>query len=196
VREIEELLTFIPAEELRLQWDVCWEVLNLEGVTPWVPDSDHWTRYTEAIAELSRGVPDSVGVGYHLCYGNWEARHMVEPPDLGLCVRMANAAVEHAAHDVAFFHMPMPIDRDDDAYFAPLRDLRTGSARIYLGLVHAHDGLEGAARWVASAPSALQDFGVATECGMGYVPEPELDSVPRLHRDISNQLLGGAGAAT
>jgi len=193
-REIEELLTFIPPEELRLQWDVCWEVLNLEGVTPWVPDSDHWARYTDAVAELSRGIPDSVAVGYHLCYGNWEARHMVEPADLGLCVRMANATVEHAAHDVAFFHMPVPIERDDDAYFAPLRDLESGPARIYLGLVHAQDGLEGAARRITAARSALGDFGVATECGMGYVPEQELESVLRLHRDIADRLLAGSGA--
>jgi len=92
--------------------------------------------------------------------------------------------------------MPVPIDRDDNAYFAPLRDLKTGSARIYLGLVHGSDRLEGATRRVAAARSALEDFGVATECGMGYVPEAELDSVLRLHRDISDQLLGGAGAAT
>jgi hypothetical protein len=189
VREIEELLTFMPPHELRLQWDVCWEVLNLEGVTPWVPDSDHWTRYVEMVEELSQGIPDGVAVGYHLCYGNWEARHMVEPADLALCVRMANAAAAHAAHDVAFFHMPVPIDRDDEAYFAPLRDLDAGAARIYLGLVHARDGLEGAAWRVAAARTALPDFGVATECGMGYVPEPELESVLRLHRDIADQLL-------
>jgi hypothetical protein len=192
VREIQELVTFIPPHELRLQWDVCWEVLNLEGVTPWVPDSDHWARYTDAVAELSQAIPASVAVGYHLCYGNWEARHMVEPSDLALCVRMANAAAEHAQHEVAFIHMPVPIDRDDDVYFAPLRDLDTGSARIYLGLVHAADGLDGAARRVAAARGALPDFGVATECGMGYVPEAELESVLRLHRDIADRLLGAA----
>lgn len=31
-RELRRLTAAIPAEDLALQWDVCWEVLDLEGV--------------------------------------------------------------------------------------------------------------------------------------------------------------------
>ena len=38
------------------------------------------------------------------------------------------------------------IERDDDAYFAPLADLQLpAETELYLGLVHRQDGAEGAA---------------------------------------------------
>jgi hypothetical protein len=45
---------------------------------------------------------------------------------------------------------------------------------------------------VAAARTTLAAFGVATECGMGYVPEAELEAVLRLHRDIADRLLASA----
>jgi hypothetical protein len=61
---------------------------------------------------------------------------MVEPENLALCVWMANLAISRSPRRVDWIHMPVPIGRRDDTYFAPLKDLRIDQTRIYLGLVH------------------------------------------------------------
>src|SRR2546430_3323840 len=44
-------------------------------------------------------------------------------------------------------HLPVPRDRTDPAYYAPLAALRLRpETELYLGLVHATDGVEGSAR--------------------------------------------------
>lgn len=74
---------------------------------------------------------------------------------------------------VTYFHMPVPIDRDDEAYFAPLRDLRDGAkTELYLGLVHLGDGVAGAQRRIAAACKFRDQFGIATECGLGRAKTP------------------------
>ena len=63
--------------------------------------------------------------------------------------------------------MPVPIDRVDDAFYAPLTNLRPGAGTdIYLGLVHAADGVAGATQRIAAARKYLPEFGVASECGI------------------------------
>lgn len=40
--------------------------------------------------------------------------------------------------------MPIPIDRTDEAFYEPLRDLKLApGTELYLGLVHAKDGVQG-----------------------------------------------------
>jgi hypothetical protein len=64
-------------------------------------------------------------------------------------------------------HMPVPIDRADAAFFAPLQHLRLGpGTELYLGLVHAQDGVEGTKRRIAAAKKYVQNFGIASECGI------------------------------
>jgi len=64
--------------------------------------------------------------------------------------------------------MPVPRDRSDDQYFAPLRDLKTPKAtEIFLGLVHLTDGIDGTRKRMAVAQRYLPNFGIATECGFG-----------------------------
>jgi hypothetical protein len=82
--------------------------------------------------------------------------------------------------------MPVPIDRDDAAYFAPLRDLRTPpSTCVYLGLVHAQDGTEGASRRIESAAGMLPWFGIATECGLGRRAPETLPGLLELHARVA-----------
>ncbi|MGH2364776.1 MAG: hypothetical protein ACRDHX_09005 [Chloroflexota bacterium] len=61
----------------------------------------------------------------------------------------------------------MPIERTDDAFYVPLRGLQLGpNTEVYLGLVHAQDGVEGTAKRIAAARKVLPDFGIASECGI------------------------------
>src|SRR5437899_3212109 len=55
----------------------------------------------------------------------------------------------------------------DDAYFAPLKDLQLQpGTELYLGLVHAQDGIEGTKKRIAAAKKYVPKFGVASECGI------------------------------
>jgi hypothetical protein len=188
LREVEKLLLAIPPEDLEIQWDVCWEVLDIEGIFPWSPPGDPWERYVEQVRRLSPHVPEEVLLGYHLCYADLGHRHMKEPEDLSLCVRMANAAAKESGRRVDFIHMPVPRDRSDDAYFEPLRDLDVGDARVFLGLVHHTDGVDGTRQRLATAKRHLADFGIATECGFGRRAPDTLPELLDIHREIAAAL--------
>ena len=64
-----------------------------------------------------------------------------------------------------------PRDRDDDAYFAPLTDLKLHpETQLVLGLVHHTDGIEGTRKRMQAADKVVSGYGIATECGMGRRP--------------------------
>jgi len=68
--------------------------------------------------------------------------------------------------------MSVPRERDDDAYFLPLRDLKISpETELFLGLVHDSDGAEGARRRITAASKVRPAFGIATECGMARAHE-------------------------
>ncbi|MGG7380789.1 hypothetical protein ACQ7B2_19260, partial [Escherichia coli] len=48
VRELKRLIAEIPPAELAIQWDVCYEVLDLEGVLAWTPDGA-WQRFADPV---------------------------------------------------------------------------------------------------------------------------------------------------
>src|ERR1700739_3501744 len=76
------------------------------------------------------------------------------------------ACSRKASSPPAFFHLPVPKPRTDDAYFAPLAGLKLRpETELYLGLVHREDMAGNAARLAAARRHARVD-GVATECGM------------------------------
>jgi hypothetical protein len=37
--------------------------------------------FTSIFARLGRAVPDDVELGFHLCYGDLDAKHFVQPTD-------------------------------------------------------------------------------------------------------------------
>jgi len=145
---------------------------------------DRFGGVVTRLGELSGWIPAEVLLGYHLCYGDapseeGEGRHWKEPADTSKLVAVANAVTERAARPLDWFSMPVPLSRDDDAYFEPLADLRLHDRTpLYLGLVHHTGGVEGTQRRIDTARRHCQrEFGVATECGMGRKPR---ERVPEL----------------
>jgi hypothetical protein len=70
--------------------------------------------------------------------------------------------------------MPVPIARDDDAYFAPLASLVIDAeTELFLGLVHA-DAPENSLRRIKAASNYVSGFGIATECGIARKRTPEM----------------------
>ena len=45
---------------------------------------------------------------------------------------------------------------------------------IYLGIIHAADGVEGAQKRIALARKYVPEFGIATECGFARARKPDL----------------------
>jgi hypothetical protein len=175
-REVERMAVAIPIDELAIQWD--------STHPPAYDDASSEARATilQHLASLSHHVPEGVELGYHLCYGDFEHRHGVQPKDLQTCVDIANQLVQTAGRDVNWVHMPVPRDRSDAAYFAPLRELRLPPAtRLYLGLIHYTDGLQGTQKRLETAAATYADFGLATECGLGRRVGQDIPELLRLH---------------
>jgi hypothetical protein len=167
-RELERLTGEIPAADLAIQWDVCYEVLDLEGVLAWTPDGA-WERFAGPVSRLTRLIPEDVLVGYHLCYGTFPEWPMYEARDMSLLVRMANHAVAESGRSVDWLHLAGPryLRSEDERFFAPLADLRAADTRVFLGIVLPVDGVAGLQRRHRTASKYLDDFGVAMYCGFG-----------------------------
>ncbi|MBI2994298.1 MAG: hypothetical protein HYY48_09015 [Gammaproteobacteria bacterium] len=195
-RAVKSILATVPAKELVFQWDVCWEVLanatgDCLGREPlaWKAEGDPLERFAGYIRRLSPLVPEEAVLGMHLCYGDLEHTHLIEPPDLANCVRMANEAVQHAGRRFDFVQMPVPRNRNDDAYFKPLRKLRLGEGKLYIGLVHHTDGVAGTLARVRTFRRHYDgDFGVATECGWGRRKSETIPALLQIHREVAAAL--------
>jgi hypothetical protein len=82
--------------------------------------------------------------------------------------------------------MPVPKNRDDAAYFAPLNDLKLpDGTQLYLGLVHLADGVEGATRRMRAADKYVHGYGVASECGLGRKHPTAIIPILDLHRQVA-----------
>jgi methionine synthase II (cobalamin-independent) len=127
----------------------------------------------QRMRRLGAAVPPDVELGVHLCYGDFAAKHINEPRGMGPMVAVANAMAKAIERPIQYIHMPVPIARSDDAYFAPLEDLEF-KGELYLGVVHAADGVEGTKKRMASASKFAPAFGIACECGIARARKPEL----------------------
>jgi hypothetical protein len=187
------MLESIPAEDLVIQFDFAWEVVDLavgdEKYFPfWSDDAEEkFARHTRLIAEITRTVPDEVPVGYHWCYGTWGGWPMTAMKDLDLCVRLSNATVAVAGRPIDYVHMPV-VRHPDGGFFAPLEDLDIGATRVYLGLVHHSDGVEGNHARIDAAREHLADFGIGSVCGYGRVDPGELPLVLDVHAACARDL--------
>ena len=186
--EVRRLCEAIPHDDLTIQWDACWETVVFEQVFDWAPSGDPMERIAMQTPVISMGIPDKVMVGYHFCYGSMHDEHFVEPTNLSRCVELSNFVVNNSGRRIDFVHMPVPIGRDDDAYYAPLRGLRIGGCRVYLGLVHHEDGGEGAKRRIEVAQRHLLHFGVAAECGFGRMDPADVVPLLVAHSEAADSL--------
>jgi hypothetical protein len=194
LRALDDITAVIPHQELCIQWDICQEVLVFENYFPSRP-VDYKTRIFALLERLARAVPADVELGYHLCYGSPADQHLVMPADAGVLAELARAIVAAVRRPLGFIHLPVPRERDDAAYFAPLRGLRLPErTRLYLGLIH-HGDVEGDRRRMDAARAAMGGaFGVATECGWGRGEPARLDGLLDSHRRAVDYLLAGTPA--
>jgi hypothetical protein len=183
--EVAEIAAAIPHRDLAFQWDIAAEICSVLEV-PEVAKVIPMEALVASIARASEHVPAEAELGLHLCYGDPGHKHIVEPKDTKLMVDFTNQLVAAIKHPIAWVHMPVPRDREDVAYFTPLKGLKLDpKTEFYLGLVHLTDGIAGAKRRLAAAKQVGTDFGIATECGFGRRPPETVADVIELHREVA-----------
>jgi hypothetical protein len=184
-KEIAEIADAVPNEDLAIQFDICVEICAILEV-PELAKLIPMEQLVASIARISAHVPADAELGLHFCYGDPGHKHLVEPKDTALMVEFANRIVAAVDRPISWIHMPVPRERHDDAYFAPLKNLKLkAGTEFYLGLVHLTDGIQGAQRRLTAAKRVVSDFGVATECGFGRRPADTIPGLLKLHREVA-----------
>lgn len=185
-REIHRIAAAIPHRDLAFQFDVASAVFAIlqrgdYGIHGTTKDEAEAT-FAEILAMLGNRVPADADLLYHFCYGDNNHRHSVEPKDMGDMVDMAHRLRRAVTRPIQLIHMPVPRDRSDDAYFAPLRRLDLApETELALGLVHLTGGIEGVKRRIATARNYAKDFAIATECGFGRRKPETIPELLRIH---------------
>jgi hypothetical protein len=187
LRALGDIVAAIPAASLSIQWDICQEVLVYENYFPGRP-ADYKARVAALLGRLGRAVPAGVELGFHLCYGSPADQHLVMPRDTAILAEIADTILARVERRVDFLHLPVPRDRDDPGYLAPLKVLRLApTTQLYLGLVH-HDDLAGDRRRIDAARTILPRFGIAAECGWGRTDPTRVESLLASHRHAVDYL--------
>ena len=142
---------------------------------------------TERLARYAAAVPDDVELGFHLGYGDYKNEHLIQPEDCRTCVAIFNPVAEAIERRIDWVHIPVPIERDDDTYFAPSTSCasrpRPSSTWGWCITATAARELNVASR----RPSGMPAPSVSPpRCGMGHRP-PERGGGPLLrpHADVS-----------
>jgi len=176
-REVETICRHIPHQDLCIQWDVCHDMIVWDGQPqdqfPLLQASRE--EIAARFARISDAVPADVELGFHLCYGDFGGKHFFDPVTARHLVDVANAIARGVKHPVAYIHLPVPLPRATDDFFAPMHDFALSpETEIYLGLVHAADGVDGTKARIALAHQYVPEFGIATECGFARARKPDL----------------------
>ncbi len=191
-RELHQIVDAIPNDELAIQWDAALEFAHLEGAgygapsNPWFDDV--WAGTSERLARQIDRVPGPVEVGVQLCYGDVAEKHFAEPTYAAVITRFANLVAGQVQRPLTWVHLPVPIERDDEAFFAPPLEqlVISPDTGLYLGQAHREDVAEGAERRLKAASAHVaRAFGVATECGFGRAPEGAAVPLFEAHRAVA-----------
>jgi methionine synthase II (cobalamin-independent) len=190
LREIDKIAAAIPHDQLAIQFDIASAVFaRLErnqasgyGATK----TEMQENFSAIVARLADRVPADVDLLFHFCYGDAGHKHVVEPTDMGDMVEFANRLVTHITRPIQMIHMPVPRNRSDDSYFAPLSRLRLKpGTELCLGLVHHTDGAAGTRARLATAKRHVNNFSIATECGFGRRDPATLPELLRIHAEVA-----------
>jgi len=190
-REIDKICAAIPHQELAIQFDVASAVFarleRNEASSYGRTKAETQATFSDIVVDLGNSVPRDVDLLYHLCYGDSNHRHVVEPTDMTDMVEFANRLSRNIKRPIELIHMPVPRNRADDAYFAPLNALKLRpETELCLGLVHHTDGIEGTKRRLATAKKYVSNFSIATECGFGRRDPRTIPELLSIHAAVAD----------
>jgi hypothetical protein len=188
--EIDKIAASLPHDQIAIQFDVASAVFarlqrnepNAYGKTR----AEMLTRFSAILADLAEQVPADIELMFHFCYGDSNHKHVIEPVDMGDMTDVANRLCMDIKRPIQLIHMPVPRDRSDDAYFAPLGRLQLKpETELSLGLVHYTDGVAGTRKRLATAERHTKRFSVATECGFGRRDPATIHELLRIHAEVA-----------
>jgi hypothetical protein len=189
-REIDKIAQALPHDQIAIQFDVASAVfarLQRNEPNAYGKNRDEMlATFSAIIADLAERVPADIELLFHFCYGDSNHKHVVEPADMGDMVAVANRLSVDIKRPIALIHMPVPRDRADDPYFAPLARLRLKpETELCLGLVHYTDGIGGTRQRLKVAERHVTRFSIATECGFGRRNPAIIPELLRIHAEIA-----------
>jgi hypothetical protein len=189
-REIDKIAARLPHDDIAIQFDVASAVfarLERSDVSSYGRHkAETLSTFGKILIDLGNHVPRDIELMFHFCYGDSNHRHVVEPTDMADMVAMANRLSQGMARSIELIHMPVPRNRADDGYFAPLKGLELKQdSKLCLGLVHYTDGIEGTRRRLAAAECVVKDFSIATECGFGRRRPETIAELLRIHAEVA-----------
>jgi hypothetical protein len=190
--DLDTLLARLPHDRIAVQWDIAVEMGALEGAMGMAMPME---QIAPGIIRCLERVPADVPAGLHLCYGDYGHQHWKQPESLQMQVDLVNAVTAAGGRRLDFVSFTVPQDRDDSAYFEPLRELRAGAeTELNFALVPYHPAEQPAgttARQIehidsalAASPGGAREWGICTECGMGRVASEDVPALLDLHREI------------
>ncbi len=191
-REIDKIAAALPHDQIAIQFDVASAVfarLQRNEPNAYGKSRDEMlVRFSAILTDLAAQVPADIELMFHFCYGDSNHKHVVEPHDMADMVDVANRLSADIARPIQLIHMPVPRDRADDAYFAPLAGLKLKpETELSLGLVHYTDGITGTRRRLATAERHVDKFSIATECGFGRRDPKTVPELLRIHAEIAGK---------
>jgi hypothetical protein len=193
-REVAKILAVAPASDLVFQWDCANEIVDLgmgtANAMKWYPKltvEEKFQRHVEQLGSLGDAIPEGALLGFHWCYGTWGGWPAVAMPDLEVCVRFSNEAVQRTSRHVDYVHMPV-LQKPEESFFAPLADLEIRDTTVFLGMVHHTDGIDDFRRRRDLARKYLPEFGIGSVCGYGRVGPDECHDILELHAQDAAEL--------
>jgi hypothetical protein len=186
-REVDAILENVPAKDIVLLWDVCVEILDLEGALPWMPKEGAMQRSAEGAANIIAKIPSDVAVGYHLCYGTLPRWPMVELRTIVTQVTLANALIKESGRPIDLLHLVIP-KSPTEGFFEGAKDLKANGADLYLGVIHEDDSIEDNLARVRMARKFFPSFGTSYVCGFGRRSVEDTKRLLSRHRDVAAAL--------
>ncbi len=192
--EVAKMVEKIPPADLAIQWDLAIEnrhveaKLAQEGAAAGMREA---ARLMEPARAVAAAMPRQVALGYHSCFGTLEGWPSRQPRDLSGSVMLLNAAVAASGRRVDFLHIPT-LGSAEEAFFAPLKTLDAGGARVYLGAIHHMHDAAGLRAQLAAARKFLPAFGLSAPCGFGRTTERPgklLASRPRTAQEVASAIV-------
>ena len=103
---------------------------------------------------------------------------------MGILAEVTRGIVDAVARRVDYVQMPVPKERTDDGYFAPLEQLQDlQETSLYLGLIHFDDEAGDMARLTA-AQKHIRVGGISAECGWGRTDPDRVPGLLQSHRRL------------
>jgi hypothetical protein len=187
-REIGDIVAAIPGQDLTIQLDIAMEAEHEEWLrnpaafdTP-IHREFHWTleQMAESAAWLANQVPADVELGFHIC-SIWH-HYQAGGQDNAVLVDTVNAIASRVTRPIGYVHLPT-IPEHAVTDFAPLSRLALGpDTALFVGVIHATDGLSGALRRMRDVAAVVPEFGIASFCGLGLPQHANATDLPKALR--------------